>query len=304
VIDVNITSCGKWILAGEHSVLRGCDALVFPLESRRIRMFGQVETCARNHGTVHFVASGELEQELPSLFMAVLNRAYDLLPEKNIQIRGQLNISNELAFGAGLGASASVCVLITNLLFELKMLHEHARFQFARQLENIFHGESSGVDIAVTLVNKPIRFNRDKGYEILKIDYRPQLTLHYTGKRGVTRECIEVVKNVFKKNPAIGASLDDQMALAVKNCESALQTQDEGMLAEAIELASKIYQAWGLIDPLSDELIKSLKSAGARAVKPTGSGLGGYVLALWPCDSQAYLKFDGIPVFSPDSIKG
>jgi mevalonate kinase len=215
-----------------------------------------------------------------------------------------LNITNELPFGAGLGASASVCVLITNLLFELKILSEQDRFQFARQLEGLFHGESSGVDIAVTLINRPIRFNREKGYEILSLQYKPQLTLHYTGKRGITRECIEVVKNVISKNPQLGTMLDEQMALAVQNCEKALISQDEEKLGEAIKLACQVYQSWGLIDPLSDELMKKLIGAGAIAVKPTGSGLGGFVLALWPGDSEAYLRYDGIPAFSSGETIG
>jgi len=295
--DVNLSSSGKWILAGEHAVLRGGDALVFPLESRTVNMLGQAQVCLRHQGMVYFTAEGDLSNELPSLFIAVLNRAFDLLSEKNLQIRGNLHIVNKLPFGAGLGASASVCVLITNLLFDLGLLDDAERFNFARQLENIFHGESSGVDVAVSLVNKPIRFNRETGYQLLVTRYKPHITLHYSGKRGVTRECIEVVKNLIFQNPSLGERLDEKMVTAVKMCEKALLDSNTELLSEAIQLAAQIYEAWGLIDPMSQSLTNRLFSEGAMAVKPTGSGLGGYLLALWPNGSQSYSGLNGIPAF-------
>jgi mevalonate kinase len=230
--------------------------------------------------------------------MAVLNRALDLLRQKNIQIRGELHIKNALPFGAGLGASASVCVLITNLLYELRLVEKDERFPFARQLENMFHGESSGVDVAVSLVNKPIRFNREKGYSIFESSFRPLITLHYTGKRGVTRECIEVVQNKIQNDPIQSQAIDHKMVTAVKMCETAFQEKNLELLAQAISMACEAYEEWGLIDPLSQALIKKLLDSGAMAVKPTGSGLGGFLLSLWPQGSIQWNQFDCIPAFS------
>ena len=34
----NTRTYGKWILAGEHAVLRGCPALAFPLTSRSLHL--------------------------------------------------------------------------------------------------------------------------------------------------------------------------------------------------------------------------------------------------------------------------
>lgn len=296
--QIHLLASGKWILAGEHSVLRGCDALVFPLKSRKVELGGWAEVCDKSSGSLHFTAKGELETELPSLFMGVLNRAFDLLADKNLRIRGELHIKNALPFGAGLGASASVCVLITNLLYHLKLLTQDQRFLFARQLENIFHGESSGVDIAVTMVDKPIRFNREKGFEILEFDYRPTVTLHYTGKQGVTRECIDVVKGVFKRDPELGYSLDLKMQSVVEQCEVALKEADLVLLRNAMNLACEVYHSWGLMDPMSERLKEELLSQGAIAVKPTGSGLGGYLLALWHPSSQGFRDFSYLPAFS------
>ncbi|MFN7905909.1 MAG: hypothetical protein ACK5P5_12075, partial [Pseudobdellovibrionaceae bacterium] len=33
-----VETCGKWILAGEHAVLRGSEAVVFPLKSARLKL--------------------------------------------------------------------------------------------------------------------------------------------------------------------------------------------------------------------------------------------------------------------------
>jgi mevalonate kinase len=300
--EINLLAYGKWILAGEHSVLRGAQALVFPLESCSIQLKGLVELCLRHQGGLSFTASGHLKEELPSLLTAVLNRGFDLLPDKNQHIQGELHIENTLPFGAGLGASASVCVLITKLFCQLGLLPEDQGFSFARQLENIFHGESSGVDIAATLVNKPIVFNRYKGFTPLSLNFKPLITLHYTGRRGVTRDCIDMVKKYFLSYPEKGAALDEQMKKAVEWCQKSLESCDYEALALGIELACDVYKEWGLLDSMSESLRVELKQAGALAVKPTGSGLGGYLLALWEPQSTSYRNFDCLKAFSSITI--
>lgn len=277
---IDLTASGKWILAGEHSVLRGQDALVFPLESKKISIAGHVGM-GSDRDTIDITATGEMSDELPALFAAVISRAYDILDYKGPRLSGALQIKNDLPFGAGLGASASACVLVAKVFLELGLIQEPGAFQFARNLENLFHGESSGVDIAATLENKPIRFNREKGYQALDFDFRPVMTLHYTGKRGVTRECIEVVRGFAKNHSEQALLLDKKMQEAVEHCYAAFKTRDPEFLIKGINQAQDIYRQWGLIDPVTDKLIQDLKSSGAVAVKPTGSGLGGYVLAMW-----------------------
>ena len=45
VSDFEVKVSGKWILAGEHSVLRGGRAIVFPLNSRYLKLkYDKTET--------------------------------------------------------------------------------------------------------------------------------------------------------------------------------------------------------------------------------------------------------------------
>jgi mevalonate kinase len=88
------------------------------------------------------------------------------------------------------------------------------------------------------------------------------------------------------------------METSVQMCEKAFQEKNLELLAQAIHLACEVYEEWGLIDPLSQSLIKKLQDFGAIAVKPTGSGLGGFLLALWPENSVHWHQLDCIPGFS------
>ena len=58
---------------------------------------------------------------------------------------------------------------------------------------------------------------------------------------------------------------------------------EEGLpaLAKSMGLAAECFEQWGLSDGAPGEHIQWLKEHGALAVKPTGSGGGGYVLSLW-----------------------
>ena len=63
--------------------------------------------------------------------------------------------------------------------------------------------------------------------------------------------------------------------------QSALKEKNIEQLAESINNAADCFTQWGLIStPLKQHMLR-LREMGAIAVKPTGSGGGGYVLSLW-----------------------
>ena len=110
-------------------------------------------------------------------------------------------MENWIPIGAGLGASAALCVAITKWFFYLGWIASEQMYEFARSLEDLFHGESSGVDIAVSLESKGIKFQRGGGREHINLAWRPKWYLSYCGKIGVTSECVEKSKKLYDKNP-------------------------------------------------------------------------------------------------------
>lgn len=268
---------GKWILAGEHAVLRGGEALAFPLYAKYLKLFYFAD-----ESELKLSITGENKQELELIIWSVLERAFTILNIKRSQILGQIKIQSSIALGGGMGASATLCVALTEWLHYLGYVKENARFDFARNLENLFHGESSGVDVAVTLFKKPLVFTRDHGFTELKISSVPMLYLSYSGERGVTKDCIEKVKSLFATQPELAKHIDEQMQEAVLNFKKLLIKNDSLIdWIKAIKKSNHCFEQWGLVTDNVKNHQKLLLDAGALAVKLTGSGGGGYVLSLW-----------------------
>lgn len=283
---------GKWILAGEHSVLRGVPALVFPLYSRNL-FFKYV----KNSSELTLVLEGEHGTELQNLVWGVIDKACELLNFHRSTLTGSISINSNIPIGAGLGASASLCVAVSRWLNALNFLPQDEMYEFARQLENLFHGESSGVDVAVALSAKPLKFYRKGDRKEFAIKWQPKWYISYSGQKGVTSECVAKVKNFITENPALGEVIDRDMLVAVEKCDLALTLHhSEGFLVlrEGMEIANRCFKAWGL---LPTEHAAWLKKHGAAAVKPTGSGGGGYMLSLWPGEPPAEIKDQLIPCF-------
>ncbi|MBV2169984.1 MAG: hypothetical protein KUL82_14870 [Bdellovibrio sp.] len=278
-IDFSCKSFGKWILAGEHSVLRGVPALVFPIQSRNLEL-----NYSRGSQSLELQLVGDHGKDLQLLVWGVLEKACELKKISRADIKGTLLLESSIPVGAGMGASAALCVAVTRWLGFLGYVDESEYYEFARNLENLFHGESSGVDIAVALSGEGLRFVRNGEKKSLTATWRPHWYISYSGKRGVTVDAVNKVKDLILKNPDLGEKLDLQMAKAVEIAERALTlTSQEGLpiLAEAIELAGQCFEQWGLNDGEPRAHIEWLRKNGALAVKPTGSGGGGYVLSLW-----------------------
>lgn len=274
---------GKWILAGEHAVLRGCPALVFPLKQQKMKLH-----YVNNQNDLSVKLEGPYGESLKLLVWGVIETAVENLEIKREQLKGELTIESHLPLGAGLGASAALCVIMGRWFSYLGFVESHEIYEFARTLEDMFHGESSGVDIAVSLEGEAIEFLRGGERTPLEVNWTPNWYISGCGHIGVTNECVQQVKNLYKKQPD-KAVIDQQMKEAVEEAKKALSlSESDGfeLLAKAIKKASECFEQWGLTKGVLSEHMKELYDHGAVAVKPTGSGGGGYVLSLWDRNPQ------------------
>ncbi|WP_413294254.1 mevalonate kinase [Bdellovibrio sp. HCB185ZH] len=287
------TAYGKWILAGEHSVIRGYPSLVFPIPSRTL----ELEYKAGDH-PLQLELRGDHGQELQLLIWGVLERAFQLKGISRQNLTGTLYMDSSLPVGAGMGASAALCVALTRWLGHLGYVQESEYFDFARNLEDLFHGESSGIDIAVALSGEGLRFVRNGERKQITPKWKPRWYISYSGKRGVTVDAVNKVKDLLAKQPPTGQQIDLNMAKAVETAQQALMMDEEQgrkALVQAIEMGADCFERWGLNDGAPANHIQWLRDQGAIAVKPTGSGGGGYVISLWDKEPTAEALKELIP---------
>lgn len=271
---------GKAIITGEHAVIRGSPALVFPVNSCALEL-QQVD----QDGPFRVISDRSPESKM--VLMGVLERALQNVGRTFDDLRGVYRVDSTIPIGAGLGASAALSVAVARFFEHLEWVQSDALFDFSRELENIFHGESSGVDIAVALEGSPIVYSRQSPIQRLKIENSYWLFVSHCGTKGVTVDCVRLVKDLWRHDSVKAKSIDIQMEESVRLAQRAFGPG--GSLKEmrrSFELARSCFESWGLTQGKLEDHMQALLQAGAVAIKPTGSGGGGHVLSLWSSRPQ------------------
>lgn len=280
---------GKWILAGEHAVLRGATALALPHpENELVLEFRPGGAASEGLKIVPETAREVILEMLEAVSedQQAQDRVFALPP-------GTLELRSSIPVGAGLGSSAALCVALSRWLSEPLRIPEPELFHFATQLEHRFHGRSSGMDVAVIASGEPISFVIPAGQSIgratpLGIRRIPRFTFHDTGLRTRTSECVLRVEKLKEEDPVLAMKIDEAMGVATRLATEGLirydadgSTQALGLIAQAMRQAQECFYSWQLVPGVAKRLEEELMGQGALAVKMTGAGGGGMVVALW-----------------------
>lgn len=269
----NTKTYGKWILSGEQSVLRGHPALVFPLGNYTLDL-------SYTPSDKPLTINGNPK------FLKAIQKAWDLgwmkCPhEQPYQNTGHLTLQSSIPIGQGMGASAAMCLALARCILHFSPTPKDP-WTLAREMEHLFHGQSSGLDIVGAGSTQGTWFQN--GFQRpLKCTYHPRWMLTQTYEVGMTAQAITKVQKMWELNPKQAQDIDLRMKQSVDILTQALESQNAPLqnIAEGMKMAHDCFHDWGLITPVMQELIQKLYAKGAVAVKPTGSGGGGYLLSLW-----------------------
>ena len=287
---------GKWVLAGEYSVLRSGSALVYPLNHYYMDFFYK-----ETNDSLFLERKGEHQAGLDFAVAPLLYKALKILNKKQSDLKGHLVIESCLPFGAGLGASSALCVGMSSLFLYKKWIKKSQLKSLSTTLEDFFHGKSSGMDVTVVLEQKAILYQKSKILEILdSFENKPFLYLSYSGGRASTFVGVSKVRSLFDKDWSLAEQIDKQMNQSVQMCLQALKETNKkkslSLLKKALDLGFNCFEQWKLISYDLEQHINLLKQKGALAVKPTGSGLGGHVISLWDKQPPSSLERQLIPL--------
>ena len=165
----------KWILSGEHAVGRGHPALVFPYLDNKLTF--EVSGC-RTPLAISVESSDDLSQTMSPWIQKVLIYGAQLLNKSPDLLGGHITIRTNIPTGCGLGSSAALCVAIAEWFVAQQWLSSADISHFAKELEHLFHGQSSGLDIAAVMTQSPIYYHRCQ-IEPIHLAWQPDFTLTF-----------------------------------------------------------------------------------------------------------------------------
>lgn len=284
ITEIIGSSPAKLIISGEYSILYGEPALITPIGLYMQVKISQIqnriiEIRLCDLGTqVHFdIASitnfnkGETalsHEEKVLMLMQVFFSTYNISLKSGIRI----SVSSEIPIGSGFGSSAALIIALLRALH--KFFHipvvDHVFLEIAHEIEHLYHGKSSGVDIYACYYDKALLCNIDgNGLHYEELQTKHNFKYLITGKpECTTADCVAYVKKHFKASDTIWRTMGD-ITHALK---FALRNNDITEARFLIKENHKCLVTLNVVPKAIQELITQIEENNGVAAKICGAG--------------------------------
>ena len=245
------TAPGKLILCGEHAVVYGHRAIAFAVD------LSTTVTVIPGIG--------------PTRVLAVEDSRVTEAAQLALGSNWVVSLKSTIPIGRGMGSSAALAVALVrahnpNLFFD-------EVFQRARPVEQLFHGNPSGLDVAVCALGGVLLFRRPceiqslprLQWQVVVLDSQQKAsTAQLVGQVAARRRQVDpIIRQIGDLVEEAATALDDPIVLGE-------------ILTENHTLLTQI----GVSNQCLNELVQLAITCGAWGAKLSGAGGGGVVLAL------------------------
>lgn len=293
---------GKVILFGEHFVIYGKPSIVSAINSSTICEVEKIDKISLAMFSKNNEGIGWLLQDFRDETRGYKEKKFEeqkesirlMLKKMNIDITKnpiKITFYGDLISASGIGASAASCASFARAMnqeFNLKMSDKEIN-EVAFEGEKAYHGNPSGVDNTAAVYGGLlwfIRGNKEKNipniFELIKIKNKVEIVMADTGLITDTKKVVEEVKKRREVEKERYEKIFKEYEELVFNARNCLEKDDLKKLGELMnknhELLQDIEVSCNELDELVDIAIKN----GSYGAKMTGSGLGGYIVALTP----------------------
>jgi mevalonate kinase len=287
----------KVILFGEHAVVHGRLAVAAALD----RGARAIATRAEGPSVLELAPWGRTarvgeDDDVSRAFAALLEVAG--AGSTSVHARVQVDVPG----GAGLGCSAAIAVALARAVAVAvgKRLDADAAAECATAWERVFHGNPSGVDVAVSARGGVVSFRRGSTPQSVRFPEAIELAVASTGEPCSTRAMVEQVARQLARRPqVVERTFDGIDTLAVKGL-AAIETGRWYEVGRLMDLNHALLASLMVSTERLEAACNIARGAGACGAKLTGGGGGGCAIALAPGKSHQVVeawKREGIDGF-------
>ena len=199
----------------------------------------------------------------------------------------KITLGGDLVAASGVGASAASCAAIVRAFSqELQLGYSDERVnEVAYEGEKGYHGTPSGIDNTAATYGGLIWYRREgssQRMERMTLKKPVEIVLGNTGITADTKLVVADVKERKQKEPEKYSRIFETATQLVEDARKQLEAFDLQRLGISMNKNHELLQLIGVSCNELDSLVELARSNGALGAKMTGTGRGGYIVALTP----------------------
>ena len=280
------TGFGKVILFNEHFVVYGLPAIASAIGAKTTALVQRragygVEIEDERPETKGYKAEKAAQQkeslDLMLKFMKIdtMRNAY------------RVTLGGDLLAASGVGASAASCAAIARAFSEELQLNysDDKVNEAAYEGEKGYHGTPSGIDNTAATYGGLIWYKRERAshlMERMRLKKPVEIVMGNTGLVADTKVVVGGVKERKEKEPEKYGQMFHDAEQLVYEARKELEAFNLKKVGEYMNQNHTLLQQIGVSCPELDLLVDLARNSGALGAKLTGTGKGGYMVALTP----------------------